>query len=188
MSIATGDRDVGACRRISNRWISCDVISLAHRQHWFCGITLSNLSISTAAVRTQREYNIVNTRSGNYARERETCQLRYFHHGRVVKGLGHLDHVWNYGLREVVSSIPDRGNIVGCNYRPSASFLYEVASHVNQLPFRPLLLLLLLLLDGRLIGVNESPVVAWCVCHNQSGDRRRTPCNACEVSRLRLLV
>ena len=28
--------------------------------------------------------------------------------GRVVKGVGHLDHV-----REVVSSIPDRGNIVG---------------------------------------------------------------------------
>ena len=33
--------------------------------------------------------------------------------GRVVKGVRHLDHVWSYGLREVVSSIPDRGNIVG---------------------------------------------------------------------------
>ena len=33
--------------------------------------------------------------------------------GRVVKGVGHLDHVWSYGVREVVSSIPDRGNIVG---------------------------------------------------------------------------
>ena len=30
------------------------------------------------------------------------------------------------------------------NYRPSAPLLYEVASHVKQLPFRPLLLLLLL--------------------------------------------
>ena len=29
------------------------------------------------------------------------------------------------------------------NYRPSAPLLYEVASHVKQLPFRPLLLLLL---------------------------------------------
>ena len=74
-------------------------------------------------------------------------------------------YVWSYGVREVVSSIPDRGNIVGwvvlyptrwlarfsliwkClsfqilnlfitlsswgsgNYRPSAPFLYEVASH-----------------------------------------------------------
>ena len=97
--------------------------------------------------------------------------------GRVGKGVGHLDHVWSYGVRKVVSSIPDRGNIVGwvfhptrwlarfsliwkClsfqilnlfrtfsswgsgNYRPSPP-LYEVASHVKQLPFRPLLLLLL---------------------------------------------
>ena len=87
--------------------------------------------------------------------------------GRVVKGVGHLDHVWSYGVREVVSSITDRGNIVGwvfhptrwlvrfsliwiClsfqilnlfrtlsswgsgNYRPSAPFLYEVASHVKK--------------------------------------------------------
>ena len=29
---------------------------------------------------------------------------------RVVKGVGHLDHVRSYGVREVVSSIPDRGN------------------------------------------------------------------------------
>ena len=29
------------------------------------------------------------------------------------------------------------------NYRPSAPHLYDVASHVKQLPFRPLLLLLL---------------------------------------------
>ena len=97
--------------------------------------------------------------------------------GRVVRGVGHLDHVWSYGVRVVVSSIPDRGNIVGwvfhptswlawfsliwkClsfqilnlfrtlsswgsdNYRPSAPLLYEVASHVKQLPFRPLWLLL----------------------------------------------
>ena len=85
--------------------------------------------------------------------------------------MGHLDHVWSYGVREVVSSIPDRGNIVGWvfhptrwlarlphlnmpfllnlfrtlsswgsgNYRLSARLLYEVASHVKQLPFRPLL-------------------------------------------------
>ena len=33
--------------------------------------------------------------------------------GRVVKGVGHLDHVRSYGVREVMSSIPDRGNIVG---------------------------------------------------------------------------
>ena len=33
--------------------------------------------------------------------------------GRVGKGVGHLDHVRSYGVREVVSSIPDRGNIVG---------------------------------------------------------------------------
>ena len=86
-----------------------------------------------------------------------------------------IDYVWSYGVREVMSSIPDRGNIVGrvfhptrwparfsliwtCisfqilnlfrtlssrgsgNYRPSAPLLYEVASHVKQLPFQPLLL------------------------------------------------
>ena len=33
--------------------------------------------------------------------------------GRVVKGVGHLDHARSNGVREVVSSIPDRGNIVG---------------------------------------------------------------------------
>ena len=38
--------------------------------------------------------------------------------GRVVKGVGHLDHVWSYGVREVVSSIPDRGNIVGWVFHP----------------------------------------------------------------------
>ena len=94
------------------------------------------------------------------------------------KGVGHLAHVWSYGVRKVVSSIPDRGNIVrwvfhptrwlvrfsliwtclslqilnlfrtssswgSVNYRPSAPLLYEVASHVKQLPFRPLLLLYL---------------------------------------------
>ena len=39
--------------------------------------------------------------------------------GRVVKGMGHLDHVWSYGVREVVSSIPDRGNIVGWVFHPN---------------------------------------------------------------------
>ena len=38
--------------------------------------------------------------------------------GRVVKGVGHLDHVWSYGVREVVSSIPDWGNIVGWIFHP----------------------------------------------------------------------
>ena len=78
--------------------------------------------------------------------------------GRVVKGMGHLDHVWSYGVREV-----DRGNIVGwvfhptrwlvrfshlnmpflqnsefntvlvnSNYRPSAPILYQVASYVKK--------------------------------------------------------
>ena len=32
--------------------------------------------------------------------------------GQVVKGMGHLDHVWSYGVRKVVSLIPDRGNIL----------------------------------------------------------------------------
>ena len=39
-------------------------------------------------------------------------------HGRVVKGVGHLDHVWSCGVREVVSSIPDRSNIVGWVFHP----------------------------------------------------------------------
>ena len=86
-------------------------------------------------------------------------------------------------VREVVSSIPDRGNLVGYvffirprwlvrfssskhafpskfwnyltlsswgsgNYRPSAPLLYEVASHVKQLPFRPLLLFSTFCLSG----------------------------------------
>ena len=38
--------------------------------------------------------------------------------GRVVKGVGHLDRVWSYGVREVVSLIPDRGNIVGWIFHP----------------------------------------------------------------------
>ena len=38
--------------------------------------------------------------------------------GRVVKGVGHLDHAWRYGVREVASSIPDRGNIVGRVFHP----------------------------------------------------------------------
>ena len=93
--------------------------------------------------------------------------------GRVGKGVGHLAHVWSYSAREVVSSNPDRGNIVGWVFhptrwlarfslidyafpskfriylehcprgeRPSALLIYEVASHVKKLPFRPILLLL----------------------------------------------
>ena len=101
----------------------------------------------------------------------------YPRRGRVTMGVGHLAHVWSYGVWKVVSSNPDRGNIVGwvfhpirwlarfsliwiClsflilnlfrtlsswwsgNYRPSAPFLNEVASHVKKLQFRPILLLL----------------------------------------------
>ena len=56
-----------------------------------------------------------------------TCEVIHaWHHtrvmsrlrGRVVKGVGHLDHVWGYRVREVVSSIPDRGNIVGWVFHP----------------------------------------------------------------------
>ena len=39
--------------------------------------------------------------------------------GRVVKGMGHFDHVWSCGVREVVSSIPDRGNILGWVFHPT---------------------------------------------------------------------
>ena len=42
-----------------------------------------------------------------------TLYLYVMNNGRVVKGVGHLDHVRSYGVREVVSSIPDQGNIVG---------------------------------------------------------------------------
>ena len=41
------------------------------------------------------------------------------HRGRVVRGLGHFDHVWSCGVREVVSSNPDRGNIVGWVFHPT---------------------------------------------------------------------
>ena len=43
------------------------------------------------------------------------CRLR----GRVVKGVGHLDHVWSYSVGEVVSSILDQGNIVGWVFHPT---------------------------------------------------------------------
>ena len=53
---------------------------------------------------------------------------------RVVKGVGHLDHVWSYGVREVVSSIPDRGNIVGWVFHPTR-WLVKF-SHLNMLSFK----------------------------------------------------
>ena len=37
--------------------------------------------------------------------------------GRVVRA--HLDHVWSCGVREVMSSNPDRGNIVGWVFHPT---------------------------------------------------------------------
>ena len=53
--------------------------------------------------------------------------------GRVVKGVvGHLDHVWSYGVREVVSSIPDRGNIAGWVFHPTRTLVRF--SHLNM-PF-----------------------------------------------------
>ena len=36
--------------------------------------------------------------------------------GRVGRGVGHLDHVLSYGVREVVSSIPDRDNNSRMNF------------------------------------------------------------------------
>ena len=53
--------------------------------------------------------------------------------GRVVKGVGHLDHVWSYGVREVVSSIPDRSNIVGWVFHPD-QVTGNVFSSENALP------------------------------------------------------
>ena len=63
------------------------------------------------------------------------CFILYCHNrlrGRVVKGVGHLDHVWSYGVREVVSSIPDRGNIVGWVFHPTRWLVRF--SHLNM-PF-----------------------------------------------------
>ena len=67
------------------------------------------------------------------------CPLLYhstsiFLRGRVVKDVGHLDHVWSYGVREVVSSIPDRGNIVGWVFHPTRRLVRF--SHLNM-PFLP---------------------------------------------------
>ena len=42
-----------------------------------------------------------------------TKQRVAFNNLRVSKSVGHLAHVWSYGVRKVVSSNPDRGNIVG---------------------------------------------------------------------------
>ena len=127
--------------------------------------------------------------------------LQTMHHrrsSRVGKGVGHLDH-WSCGVRKVVSSIPDRGNIVGLvfhptrwlvrfsliwiclsfqilnlfrtlsswgsgNYRPSAPLLYEVASHVKKLPFRPILLLLLLLFSIPRSCLNTRPKYLCTAC------------------------
>ena len=56
--------------------------------------------------------------------------------GRVGKGVGHLAHVWIYGVREVVSSFQilnifrTLSSWGSDNYWPSAPLLYEVASHV----------------------------------------------------------
>ena len=51
---------------------------------------------------------VLNTMTLSEKKMQEVCNST-----RVVKGVGHLDHVRSYGVREVVSSIPDRGNIVG---------------------------------------------------------------------------
>ena len=50
----------------------------------------------------------------------------------MVKGMGHLDHVWSYSVREIVSSIPDRGNIVGWVFHPTRWLVRF--SHLNM-PF-----------------------------------------------------
>ena len=54
--------------------------------------------------------------------------------GRVGKGVGHLGHVWSYGVREVVSSNPGRGNIVGWVFHPTRWL--ERVLHLNM-PFLP---------------------------------------------------
>ena len=133
--------------------------------------------------------------------------------GRVGKGVGHLAHVWSYGVREVVSSIPDRGNIVGwvihptrrlerfsliwiClsfqildlfrtlsswgsgNYSPSAPLLYEVASHVKKQPFRPILLLYIIIrptcCGGDLVSIESAFIVRWLSCTDSSSHDNNT--------------
>ena len=51
------------------------------------------------------------------------------------------EHAISYKILNLFRTLSSWGS---SNYRPSAPFLYEVASHVKKLPFRPLLLLLLL--------------------------------------------
>ena len=62
-------------------------------------VSVSRLHLSTNNAST---YSIINRRRG-----------------RVGKGVGHFDHVWSYGVREVVSSIPDLRNIVGWVFHPT---------------------------------------------------------------------
>ena len=49
------------------------------------------------------------SRHGDHERPHNALTRR----GRVGKGVRHLDHVSRCDVRKVVSSIPDRGNIVG---------------------------------------------------------------------------
>ena len=50
------------------------------------------------------------------------------------KGVGHLDHVWSYGVWEVVSSIPDHANIVGWVFHPTRWLVRF--SHLNMPSFK----------------------------------------------------
>ena len=50
-------------------------------------------------------------------------------HGRVVKGVGHLLATMKLCRREVMSSIPDRGTIVGRVFNPTRQLVRF--SHLN---------------------------------------------------------
>ena len=129
------------------------------------GRYMTVMATSTLSHRDRHQWSVL-----NLSTFKSQHKAYWDNRGRVVKGVGHLDHVWSYGVQKVVSSIPYRGNIVGwvfhptrwlarfsliwiCisfqilnlfrtlsswgsgNYWPSAPLLYEVASHVKQLPF-----------------------------------------------------
>ena len=59
----------------------------------------------------------------------------YGRRGRVVKGVGYIDHVCSYGVRKVVSSNPDRGNYSRMSFS-SGQATGTVLPHLNM-PFPP---------------------------------------------------
>ena len=118
----------------------CDVVGLRGQRE------ITKLSGARSGILVHNDIGRIINQIAWFVRTRNTClhfNTKYvfsqphpsssgFKQQTASVAVGHLDHVWSYGVRKVVSAIPDEGNIVGWVFHPTRWLVRF--SHLNM-PF-----------------------------------------------------